>query len=305
MRRMSDLSDLRSRSMRRRVLENLETRLGELPMLAAIASRVSQLDSADDSLALQIEEAARMDPPLSFRIVRLASNPDATSITKALDKLGASQLSEAVSKVVNLESFVPAAPALRNLWLHALQVAGLASATAALNPDTEVDPAEAYLIGLLHDIGHFVLYHACPFELDQIAEREWTSGRELLGFELETCGIDHAELGWRASLQWEIPDSITTLVRDHHAYKTAMPSGLKNLMAILRLADVTSFVMLNEPSWTQRSLEEMRVGIRQTIDHAGGLPFTLDVDQYLGQIRLVDSHVQTVARVLFPSDSHP
>ncbi|MEZ5367231.1 MAG: HDOD domain-containing protein [Bryobacterales bacterium] len=263
--------------------------------MAAVGERVVSLDAQSSSIDEELEELARLDPPLSFRLVHLSSEAVPKTIGGALANLGAGKLAREVVNLRGSAQFDPKTAGERNLWIHALQVAGLAKTTAELYPDANVDPDEAYLLGLLHDIGHFVMLHQSPWEFGQVSEREWTSGRDVIKSEVEVCGIDHAELGWRASMQWAVPESIASLIGEHHTFKTNIAPEYEVLMTILRLADVTSFVMLNEPSWTSRPLPEILVGIRQNMDLVGGVPFPLDVERFAGQVRYVE---QAAARAL-------
>lgn len=298
---MSDHLSFQSRVARDRILELLEDRLDALPILATVGAQIVSLDRDTGSFAEELRELALQDPPLSFRLLRLTREfGDVKTVGEALDAVGANRLAEAVLSLPAASHFKPATANQRDLWMHALQVASLASTTAELCPDAGVDPGEAYLVGLLHDIGHFVMFHVSPRHFDDVGEWEWSSGHEVLQHELELCGIDHSELGWRASLQWEIPEPAVSLIRSHHDYEATLPLEMETLMSILRLADATSFLMMNEPSWVQRSLPELTVGIRQNLNLAGGFRFPFDVKLFAGQVRMVDATVSPVIESLFP-----
>ena len=77
-------------------------------------------------------------------------------------------------------------------------------------------PGEAYLAGLLHDIGRFVmLEHAAP-NLLKVDESNWGTPEELIQADLDIYKFTHSELGYLACKRWSVPDKIASVVREHH-----------------------------------------------------------------------------------------
>ncbi|HPU99294.1 MAG TPA: HDOD domain-containing protein, partial [Candidatus Hydrogenedentes bacterium] len=75
---------------------------------------------------------------------------------------------------------------------------------------------EAFILGLVHDIGKMLLYTVVP---DLVAETEkLTMERRIPMFraEHELIGIDHAELGARLALHWKLDDLYVQAVGGHH-----------------------------------------------------------------------------------------
>ena len=93
--------------------------------------------------------------------------------------------------------FLPRTQWERDLWIHALSVGTLARRLAP-HMKTPADPDIAYLAGLLHDLGRFVLSLEAPEELRAIDETAWempaSSSRPR-----RVCGFTHAELGFLAA----------------------------------------------------------------------------------------------------------
>jgi len=63
-----------------------------------------------------------------------------------------------------------------------------------------ITSGHAYLAGLLHDIGRFVLFDQSPEFIRAVDDLAWTTPTELIEAERQICGIDHAELGGRVKL---------------------------------------------------------------------------------------------------------
>lgn len=111
---------------------------------------------------------------------------------------------------------------------HALKCAAaarlLAEHTALLDPD------EAYMLGLTHDIGKLLLLSLFPVEMENLLwlEEETHNDREVAAF-----GVDHAEVGHWILQACRVPRSLTAAVQTHHAVmQTNAPSAL-----LLHLAD--------------------------------------------------------------------
>jgi putative nucleotidyltransferase with HDIG domain len=158
-----------------------------------------------------------------------------------------------------LEVFLPRTLGQRNLWIHALQTAVAARTVANLCPELEVPPERAYLAGLLHDIGRFVMFRESAAELGEIDETMgWNSPHALVAAEQQICGYDHAELGWLACQKWKIPEEVGMLIRDHHVYDSSacLPPEVARLMRIVQTADILSVVLLVNSGLLNRKLQE-------------------------------------------------
>ena len=75
---------------------------------------------------------------------------------------------------------------------------------------------EAYVAGLVHDIGKLILAVHLPDEYGRVIAAARVTERPLRELELDQIGIDHAELSGIAGHQWKLPESVCTAVRFHH-----------------------------------------------------------------------------------------
>jgi hypothetical protein len=102
-----------------------------------------------------VVEAASLDPAIAGLIMRLANSAlfgartRISTLSKAIERLGFTT----ARKVITSAALHPLfdSPKLQEVWRHSLQIADLAEQMAG--PTGEIDPAEAYLAGLLHDVG--------------------------------------------------------------------------------------------------------------------------------------------------------
>jgi putative nucleotidyltransferase with HDIG domain len=181
------------------------------------------------------------------------------SVPEALMRLGARQVAQLITSVSVMRVFVPRSEGHRNLWRHAIQVA-VAARTLAANWPGGVDPQQAYVVGLLHDIGRFVMFEHDPVDFDAVESSLWRTPDELLAAERDICGFDHAEIGWRAGKVWGLPDQLADGIRNHHA--TALDgcvSGeVERLLRVVQLSDALSCRLMGCSSFSSLDAEARR-----------------------------------------------
>ena len=105
---------------------------------------------------------------------------------------------------------VPGQPAL---WRHAIESARAAEALA-FKVGT-IDPADAYTLGLLHDVGRLLL-RMVPAEVQERRDRLERSGCARAVAEVVTSGLSHAEAGALVLKAWGLPQDYLTAVEYHH-----------------------------------------------------------------------------------------
>ncbi|WP_156493103.1 HDOD domain-containing protein, partial [Oleiphilus sp. HI0125] len=99
-------------------------------------------------------------------------------------------------------------------------------------------PEEAYLTGLLHNIGELVLSRNFNKEYLTLREEQPDEDKRLK-HELGTFGIDHAELGAQLANEWGLSPYAIDAIRYHHA-NTVDILGAQHLVKILYAASALS-----------------------------------------------------------------
>jgi putative nucleotidyltransferase with HDIG domain len=122
------------------------------------------------------------------------------------------------------------------LWQHSLMV-GVASewlAQALRYPE----PEQAYVAGLLHDIGKLLLDQAVLSNYDKIADYVQKYQVHLTLVEEKLIGIDHARVGGLIAEYWNFPVVLVDTIRFHHTPSFARVN--QHLPAIVNLANYFS-----------------------------------------------------------------
>ncbi|KKK73590.1 hypothetical protein LCGC14_2892310, partial [marine sediment metagenome] len=114
---------------------------------------------------------------------------------------------------------------LRTLSTHSVRVAEAAreiakfetaeSETAASETEDDTLIGDAYLAGLLHDVGFILIDQYLHKPFTQIVDA-LTEQSDICGVESKILGFDHAELGQFVGSQWSLPEHLTASIRYHH-----------------------------------------------------------------------------------------
>lgn len=96
---------------------------------------------------------------------------------------------------------------------------------------------EAFVAGLLHDIGLVYLLETYPQQYRQVLKRV-TEGKTSLHAEVQMFGLDHAEAGFHLAARWRLPQFICEAIRMHHRSDAADEVGVVGRCVML--ADLLS-----------------------------------------------------------------
>ncbi len=198
-----------------------------------------------DSLASsadRLEAIVRQDPVLAAKILKIANSPayglsgQIQTIAHAVVILGFEEVRNLVIGISLTQAFDHGGDAgllpARDLWMHSIGVAMVSMEVAALSED--LDPEEFFTMGLIHDIGRFVMCSFFPEDLEQILKIQ-EERRVPMFMAEEIYGLSHAEVGAYIAAKWNLSDRMISAVRYHHHPKSAGPE--EKACAVIFLAD--------------------------------------------------------------------
>lgn len=248
------------------VLQQLE----ELPTLPAVAIRVLEATSNDDSSAKEVVALIASDPSLTTRILKLVHRADAgvraevNSVERAVVLLGFDAVRSAVLAVSLFETFPVGEPRStmqaanvpkggtpstsmfdrEQFWKHSIAVASccelLAKKVAGVwGRESKVDPSEAFVCGLLHDLGKVALEAALPKSFAKVVEATEMLRGNIADLERQIIGLDHMVVGKRLAEKWKLPVNVRDCVWLHGQVPGALPATVRNprLVNLVTLAD--------------------------------------------------------------------
>lgn len=224
-----------------------EFELNRLPVLPQVLTRLLQELDADNLQLRSLAELIGQDSGLTLKILSVANSSyfrrqrEVTSIEQSVNTLGLGTvkmiaLSTAMQQFLN--QLLARTPFDFNaFWLHSLNTAFIAKALAQAAGVAQTQ--EAYVAGLLHDIGKLAMACAKPDEYGRLLAE--SPDDALLEQEQRRYGITHAEVGAEILARWGISAAVCAAVADHHDLSERMlhaPELNRILMLANDLVDV-------------------------------------------------------------------
>ncbi len=222
--------------------QELIANLGDLPPLPQVASQVLRISADPDANAEDLRKVISMDQALTSQILKISNSAmfgmmrEVNTLTQAIMTLGFSTIKSVViaSSAKNLYHRGTVGLQERLIWEHALvsAIASRAFAKSLRFPRIE----EAFIGGLLHDIGKSVMGVKFPERYSALLRTVYNEMGNSLQLELDTFGFDHAMVGEALVSQWNLAPSLQAAVRWHHDPLQA-PETHHELTAIVALAN--------------------------------------------------------------------
>jgi len=126
----------------------------------------------------------------------------------------------------------------RAFWRHSLTVA-FAARLLAERITPPIDGEEAFLAGLVHDIGKLLLSESLPKSYARTLAAARSHNGNLAEWERKTLGVDHLVAGRRLAHHWRLGPAIENAIWLHHQPSQAIPTCLADaaLVRVVALAD--------------------------------------------------------------------
>lgn len=215
-------------------------RTEDLPPFPDVVWRVIDLASDPCTGARELERIIERDLSLTARVLRLANSAyfqrsrEVKTVRAAAALLGNAQIRSLVLTAA-LKPMLSGSPLGRVLWEHSLAVA-LASRliTAALR---EGDSEEAFVAGLLHDVGKSLFDRQHPrLFAESVQLLRAQEGISSIDAEKRFLGLSHPEVGAIVAVFWRLPPSLSDVILHHHQPEAS--DGYSRLCAAVHLADL-------------------------------------------------------------------
>lgn len=225
-------------------LKRVVSRIANLPTLPhAVASVVSLTSSPNCTVAAVAKVIAR-DPTLSMKVLKLVNSAfygfsgRIANLSQAIVILGLNTvrnvtLSASVFNVFQKNTTGGASFDRSAELIHANSSAFIARYLAGELGGH--DPEEAFVGGLLHDIGKIVLDTYLPGEFAQAMALSKSSNLDSSEAEQQVLGATHAEVGGWLVERWKLPGHLGEALAHHHRPDPSSKSA--RLAALLCLAD--------------------------------------------------------------------
>ena len=235
--------------MKKITLIALINKVREMPPLPQSIIQILEIVNNDKSSSQELAKVFERDPTLAVNILKLANLPvygftsRISTINHAIVCLGLKMvksiaLTSCTHEMLNKE--IPAYSLGEGmLWQHAIFCATCARIIA--QRIGYKDNEEAYIAGLLLDIGKIILSGFAEDEFNQVSERAEKNKIPFNIAEQAVLGFDHPQVGGRIIEKWNLPSALVEAVQYHHQPNNTKTH--KTLANIVHLADAISCML--------------------------------------------------------------
>lgn len=252
-----------------------------LPAMPVMAMKIIQLLHEPETTSTDLADAVELDPSMAAQIIRYASSPyfgyrgriesvqDAISRVLGFDLVSNIALGIASTKAFSVPQDGPLG--MKAFWKHALYSAVVCQSLARkINRPDVVNPATAYLCGLLHNIGILLMGHLFPPEFSLLNRRSiqhpetplHALEKDMIGMgeARRIMALGHDQIGGCLLEQWRLPEPVVTCCYHHHDDRYTGPQ-----------ADYVRLVQLGNRLLAQRRIGDLGVPENADLQFGAGL----------------------------------
>jgi HD-like signal output (HDOD) protein/CheY-like chemotaxis protein len=203
-----------------------------LPAAPKVYTALTRALSREDASLPQIVELIERDPGLAARVAQLGSSsffrvPRAVSGLSGIVSYLGVDIIKTLVLTVEIVGVFATKTIIPGFSIDAFQTHSVTVAHIARRMLERGDRAEeAFLAGILHDVGRLVLASRCPALLTKAIATSRETGTPLHAAEKAVLGVTHADIGGYLLGTWGLPLEIVDAVLSHHE---AEPKPTANL----------------------------------------------------------------------------
>ncbi len=228
-------------------IKDLVESIKEKLSFSKVATRILKLFESDDLSSYQLAKVISLDPVLAAYILKISNSAyynfsgKVKTLSDAITLIGFEEIKKIVIMISAKNAFKVSDEIDKLLWEHSLAVA---VGCSVINSNINItDEGEAYISGLLHDIGKIVFQKSKLTNYKDIFKQAYDSGKEIRFLEKEVFGYNHADVGGYLLQSWNFEQSIIDAVSFHHLNFT-----IKNTSDFLKksaLVNLSDFIVNN------------------------------------------------------------
>jgi len=220
-----------------KILRHRIENIGSLPTVPETLKKLSRVMEKQNVSLTEVAGFVQSDPALTFRILKMVNSAvygfpgRIASVSHAIMLLG---LNVVKGLLLGISVFELMQKAMTGLYEHSMGCATAARIIAQKKGLRE--PEEAYVAGLIHDIGKVVMALEFTKAYEGALAFAETENISITQAEKKFFTDNHPVLGGVLSEKWRFPKKLTEAILYHHQPRSAVLFPLET--AIVHLADI-------------------------------------------------------------------
>lgn len=213
----------------------------KLKTISPVGVRLMRLAEDKSATIKEIGEVVKLDPTLVAHLLRLVNSPyyallnRIETIDSAVVLIGMENLRNMIAVATVKDVFSSGSPdeifSPTTLWLHCAAV-GICAKMISERIFGKLGE-DAFLGGLLHDVGMIMEYQTVPDLFFQACKAYDPQHDNFTACEQKIIGTDHCEAGHTLIVSWSLPDSVQLAIKEHHSVSQVVsPSDMTGLIQI-------------------------------------------------------------------------
>lgn len=256
----------------------------------------SILEEPDFSMA-EVAVVISHDPAITVRLLRMVNSSlygfrkKIESVSHAVSLLGTVQVHDLVLAASVAQAFKGLSSDVMDMqqfWQRSVYCAVSTRQLAALC--SGCDKERLFVAGLLHDIGHLVMYQKIPDLARQAIRAAEDSNEPLYIVERDILGFDYAEIGGELMLQWSLPESLWETTKFHVEPEKAVTYPLET--ALVHLGVQLTKARLGTGSFNEKMQDATLFSLKMS---------GLTVEDCLSLNEQVEKDIQEIITLISPS----
>ncbi|MBU1626159.1 HDOD domain-containing protein, partial [bacterium] len=205
-------------------IEQIILKSVNLPTIPNVVSKTMQLLSDPNVSSKDLQKVITSDSVMAAKILKISNSAlygcsrEIKTISQAIVVLGFRTLRNIIVSASTAAMFKRKEQTFslkdKILWEHSIccSIASQITAKKIKYPE----PEEAFIGGLLHDIGIIVLDISLGNIYNNILKEAYNKGGSLLNLELDNLGYGHQQVGYVVIRNWNFAKSLQDAIRNHH-----------------------------------------------------------------------------------------
>src|SRR3954469_20453082 len=231
-----------------RVLDAVK-KVNSFATLPEVTSKIIATVEDPKSTAGTLHKIVSHDPALVTRIMKVVNSAfyglpgQIGSIERAIVLLGLNAIKN-IAVAASLGQLFRGAKlcegfTAKDLWTHCIAVGVTARELAKQMKLPVAD--EAFLAGMIHDVGILISLQSFPEQLQKVCARAAAEEKPFCEIEREVIGVDHQELGAGLAEVWKFPRACQLVAGHHHK-----PGDLGDNRALVGLVHIADTICCQE-----------------------------------------------------------
>lgn len=206
-------------------LKQITEKIIGLPTLPTVVTQLISVVGDPASSARQIAQLVSTDQALTAKILKVANSAfygfsrEIATVQLAIVVLGIEMVKNIGLSVAVLKRFSEGKDHRlfdrQRFWEHAIGC-GVAARMLALKFKDRRIADEAFVAGVLHDIGKLILIEYFNEEFSEALEKAEEEGLAIVDAEEQVLGVSHADVGAWLAEKWNLPPHLVQAIAFHH-----------------------------------------------------------------------------------------